>query len=746
MKRFIIAFLLLTSISYSQITPFLSADTVKFPGHHWIQAYDGILFGNGTVMATAAVSVDTSAGYFVTTYDLNTALSPYATTASLREGAYLSDTDKVVVKGDTLTWLATKNDVANAGGGDTTNIHLQILSLQDSLHKAYDSINVLLGDMSVAQDSIDSLRADIGSGGGTPYDSAGVAYHADVSDAMDYSTLMFFPNLWNKLYDLKLERDSVRMDSTVTKHTQIRVVKFGDSVGGRKGMHIIPILQAAYGDLGSQQDGTCANGATFEGAGAGDRIYEISPSGFYYILPNTGTIIFGAHTGNVFHIMYLAEPGAGNFKIQTQFRSEGYVDEVGYENISADSTTQSLQVITITKDTSDIWYVKLVGLDDTVRVIGTYMTTDLNSGVEEVNWSGNGEVLDNWMKCDSSILRIYLQTIKPDLIFMEWKDPLSGWKSALDSCFARFTRALPTVEFVCLGTPQYEVGDTITVQSNKILRTESKVYSQFFWDSYPLAGNFAKLTALGWQGDGAHLDERADTYYASLLMHDMKIFDNIYEVTSKEIKVDYVTALKGIDIGSTQTSDLSWLRPNGLGLDIITGRDFTFKDFSETKYFGHDQYSLFTGGATGALRIGLATPNPYLTTGSNNTIMVSTDAGQNNWANVSANQFQTAGTNNGLYWYWPDGYGFYRTNITDTLTIDFGSIGAGVDTIRTITSIPWAIHEKPIIVGMNTDLESGLTLRVVCITDGQIIIHLYNNTLTPIDPANRRYTFTAVNK
>jgi hypothetical protein len=173
MKKIFILLFLLCSFAQAQtvnvpLVRGIDSDTAIVGGNRNRFGLSGkfFKFGDGTVMTTASTAIDTSAGYFVTTYDLNTALSPYATTASLREGAYLSDTDKVVVKGDTLTWLATKNDVANAGGGDTTNIHLQILSLQDSLHKAYDSINALLVYNQAAKDSIDSLRADIGSGGG----------------------------------------------------------------------------------------------------------------------------------------------------------------------------------------------------------------------------------------------------------------------------------------------------------------------------------------------------------------------------------------------------------------------------------------------------------------------------------------------------------------------------------------------------------------------------------------------------
>ena len=772
-KKILILFFLLTVFSYGQqnipVSPYAKTDTAKTnPSYFW--KVKGIIYPNGSIGTTAGGS-----GSYDST-DLHNLrlfiLAMQGDTAALQNLRAIvngkltaSDTTKIRDYSNILYWLANDTTLIHNlrvskldshGKSDSTAVSDSLKNFNKSLYqlfgkiglRQYDSTGLSLGKFLFFDGTSWVLKdtSIVKGGGGGTGDSARVAYHADIADAIDYSTLEFFPWLWNKLYDLKQERDSVRMDSTVHTHTQIRIAKFGDSIGGRKGMYIIPILQSAYGNLGTQATGTCAGGAILKGvSNPADRIYSIAPGGFYYVLPSGGNIAFGTAAGNIFKVMYLAEPGAGSFKIQVSAGNAGsYIDEAGYEDISADSTTRSLQVITIRKDSTNIWHIKLVGLTDTVRTLDTYMTTDLLSGVEDIMWAGNGMALTNWMDCDTSILRVYLQTIKPDLIFMEWLDPVEGWKSALDSCFSRFLSAYHS-EFVCIGTNPIAVGDSDVIMSNAILRTESKKYDQFFWNSYPTVKSHDKMVALGWATGDVHPMARNDTYQASLLMHDMKIFNNIYEVTTKEIKVDYVTALKGIDIGSTSTANLAWLRPNGLGLDIETGGYFTFKNFTGTKYLGRDANNLFTGGTYGAMRIGEAFPGPYLWSCGGTDMYVMTDAAGNGYASLTANKFRTDGANNGLYWYWPDGYGQYRTNITDTLTIDFGSIGAGGDSVRTINLL-YAIAGNPVLVGMDSDLEPGLDIRAVCITNGQVILHLYNKTLTPIDPAPHKFKFTAVNK
>ncbi len=626
-------------------------------------------------------------------------------------------------------------ELSTGGSTDTTALRNDIEALKDTVGLFRDSINILLTFKQAAEDSIAALREDIGSGGGgTPYDSAGVAGTA-------YSLtphIGYFHHVWSKLYSMKMYRDSVRDGLSPTTPIVLRIAKWGDSMAGAIDASFENYLQQAYGVGYANADNTCDDGAS----NSASPDYNISFNGSYSLCPAGGYVENGTGNGNILYVFYVREPGAGTFKVQTQFRSEAYQDEAGYTDIDADSTSIGLGVIRIEKDTADIWHFKVVGLTDTVRFLQFYATTNKFCCVDLLNFGGAGFALTDEIVTDSSCYRNWIQAYDLDLITLHYKDPIEGWAAALDSNFLRTQRAIPNAEWCYMGTtPSYNADSTVQL-SNSILRAHALKYNQYFFDCYDALVNYANLVKLGWQGDGTHVTTAANEYCGNLMYRDMKIWDNIYEVSTKEIRVNYITALKGIDIGATSTSNLSWIRPSGLALVFTTGRDFLYKNFSDDTTLGHDANGLFVNAPTPALRFGLATPAPYIINAAADAIMISRDAAGNNRGDA----YMRGLINPTSY---TDDYrvGFTAATlvVSDTVTWDIGSVGAGVDSSRT-KALTGAIAGKPVYIGFSSAKETGIDFSGECLTDNQIVFHAYNKTGSPIDLASRRYTFSVVNK
>ena len=256
-------------------------------------------------------------------------------------------------------------------------------------------------------------------------------------------------------------------------------------------------------------------------------------------------------TCDTIKVYYVKEAGAGTFKLQV----DG-VDAVGFENVSAAGTLGQLGIATITT-TQAAHTVKVVNLTGTVRIIGVGFEDSTVSGLVVINVAQGGIPMGggtNSMTGQATALanfQAFLADLTPDVMITENKESSAYFATALSTLFATTAAGAPNMDVIGVGSPPLVTNDADQVIQNAQLKAACEAAGYVYWDSYLPFKSYAKMAALGFEGDGVHVSSAADQYRAMLMLRDLGVFNFYGRNSSQRQRLQHLLIGKPNDTGLT---------------------------------------------------------------------------------------------------------------------------------------------------------------------------------------------------
>lgn len=289
----------------------------------------------------------------------------------------------------------------------------------------------------------------------------------------------------------------------------------GDSYTGKLYLGIQPALLAAAGRLAGggfygTHSGAITTNATTGTVTEQTAAFDAWPSGITHLFSTGASRTYGMGGSTVvadtWRVYYVKEPGAGTFKIQI----DG-VDAVGFTNVSASGTLGQLGVATIST-TLAAHALTVVNLTGTHRVVGVVWENSTVAGLMPMAIGQAGIPLNSATASATGManLQAFLANELPDVMTLEMKEDSSYYASALSTLFTTTQAGAPLMDVVGIGSPPIASNDADQVIQNGQLRDACRTYGYAFFDSYSIYGSYAKLTALGYNGDGTHVSTACD--------------------------------------------------------------------------------------------------------------------------------------------------------------------------------------------------------------------------------------------
>lgn len=236
---------------------------------------------------------------------------------------------------------------------------------------------------------------------------------------------------------------------------------------------------------------------------------------------------------------------AGTFKIQI----DG-VDEAGFTSVSCVAATQDIGVATITKGSVAQRALSVVNLTGTHRIVGVQFTRSDVSGLLPAGISQGGITAVSGTSSTGAMtsMSTYVADFAPHVISIEMKENSADWAASLAVLLPLLRTAAPTALILGIGSTPVAVNDTDQVTQNAQLKAACAAAGCTYWDGYSPVVNYATLNALGWAGDGIHVDDKANAYLAGLLLDDLNF-------------LKHPGALRGADVNAAN----GWFTNVGVG-------------------------------------------------------------------------------------------------------------------------------------------------------------------------------------
>jgi hypothetical protein len=290
-------------------------------------------------------------------------------------------------------------------------------------------------------------------------------------------------------------------------------------------------------------------------------------------------------TCDTIKVYYVKEPSAGTFKLQV----DG-ADAAGFTNVSASGTLGQLGIATITT-TRATHNLTIVNLTGTVRIIGVGFEDSTVSGLVVINVSQGGIPMGgqtNSMTGQATSLanfQAFLADLTPDVMITENKEASSYYATALSTLFAITAAGAPNMDVIGVGSPPLAANDSDQVIQNAQLKAACEAAGYIYWDSYLPFKSYAKMAALGLEGDGVHVSTTADQYRALLMLRDLGILNFYGRNPHQRLK------LLQLIIGQPkETTPAAVVGTDAFNLDLLIdlGRSLKLRNASGTEFASFD--------------------------------------------------------------------------------------------------------------------------------------------------------------
>jgi hypothetical protein len=374
-----------------------------------------------------------------------------------------------------------------------------------------------------------------------------------------------------------LTKKLASIDTTIG---QVRWLTFGSSVadtkireglgaeltrayGGRQAGAIIN----AYGTGGGSAGGPSTLTKTTTGT-VTDRVadFDVWPSGLTTAYTTTGTATYGlgggAPTCDNIEVYYITGPATtldgGTFSYA--------VDGGAATNVSTLAGSAGIGRVTLTP-THGPHNLTLAWVSGNVRIVGVAFWDSTINGFLPLHVAQGGINLFDSQAQAFANFQTWLGWVTPDVITFEMKSTqidasyasgatpngtlpaLKSWLNAVAG--ASTANAGPDV--ILIGSTP-DASGTQQSQSNvdaaKIAATYQPGLNVVLWDGYTPLGSYANVLALGWQGDGTHLDWKAQRFLAMLLARDLALFDVPLRPSPKDVVALAATIISELYLGT----------------------------------------------------------------------------------------------------------------------------------------------------------------------------------------------------
>jgi hypothetical protein len=132
-------------------------------------------------------------------------------------------------------------------------------------------------------------------------------------------------------------------------------------------------------------------------------------------------------------------------------------------------------------------------------------------------------------------LATFLADFAPDVVTLEMKESAATYGADLAVLLPILRTACPTAAIIGLGSTPLAVNDADQVAQNAALKAACAAKGCTYWDGYSPVVSYANLNALGWAGDGTHVDDKANAFLGGLLLRDLAILNHPGLVSPRDI-------------------------------------------------------------------------------------------------------------------------------------------------------------------------------------------------------------------
>jgi hypothetical protein len=339
------------------------------------------------------------------------------------------------------------------------------------------------------------------------------------------------------------------------------------------------------GDAGAFFSGS-VNGTTINGTTgtvtAQTAAFDAWPSGLVDSFATGATRTYGRGGSttmcDTIKVYYVKEPSAGTFKLQV----DG-ADAAGFTNVSASGTLGQLGIATVSVARA-AHNLTIVNLTGTVRIIGVGFEDSTVSGLVVINVAQGGIPMggqSNSMTGQAAALanfQAFLADLTPDVMITENKENESYFAAALATLFATTAAGAPNMDVIGVGSPPLANLDSGQVLQNAQLKAACEAAGYIYWDSYLPFGSYAKMAALGLEGDGVHVSTTADQYRAMLMLRDLGVLDLYGRNPYQRQKLQSLEIGRALDTGTTPTAKIGTDSTFALDLNVDVVRSFVVRD------------------------------------------------------------------------------------------------------------------------------------------------------------------------
>lgn len=321
--------------------------------------------------------------------------------------------------------------------------------------------------------------------------------------------------------------------SAATGTGRLSVLYFGDSLISRAtdvvGAEIVARFQnyLRFGDNTNYTGGVLwtPSGGAYELDGTSGREYSYAewPTGRLYHMPVGGSIKSMVVRGTSFKVCYKTAPGYGSLLVETSQDNTNWTTEATLDCNSAASTA----IHEITK-TWSAWgyYIRLTAQTAACRF--AWLICD-RSGVGRVR-SGSlyrgGLSLADAVTCHDAAIQPVLNALVPDLVFVLTDDTSALYDAFLPTLKRWIATANPKASVVLIGNgPKaiWQGGDAASIAQCATLRAYAAANNWSFVDLMKILVSYDEVTALGWQGDGLHLDAAAYSFAQTVMARSLSL-------------------------------------------------------------------------------------------------------------------------------------------------------------------------------------------------------------------------------
>ena len=307
-------------------------------------------------------------------------------------------------------------------------------------------------------------------------------------------------------------------NKVVTESTRpVKIGTFGDGFAYILSLYLNTQLSAVFGFAGYELGSPLKLSA---GASSVSNAWTYWTSGLYYSIPagETGTFATDAVNptrvlADTIKVYYIKESGAGTIKLQTSTDNSTWTDMSSPCSSIDASDASTVGGVTSCSVTLNQYYVRVVGVSGTVKVLGIAIYASSNATIKNNGYIEIGQRAfskdsgTDWTELNSVSTDIFnpiVASIAPDLLIMMTAQ--AATITDVDTFNTKFQNAFSSTSWIYLGSninytdPSYTGNESgahtgALLESNNIIRERANYYGHAFLDLYNIWGTLAQATS-----------------------------------------------------------------------------------------------------------------------------------------------------------------------------------------------------------------------------------------------------------